>query len=284
MQRLHQLLINPIADLLPQNPSARVSFIPQGSLFLVPFPALQNKNGQYLIEKHTILTSPSIQVLDLTRKQKQKNGLTKLDSSNALVVGNPEMPSISLQPGEAAKKLPNLPGAETEAKAIAPMLNTKAITGSAATEAEIVQKMPQAQIIHLATHGLFDDLRGLGSALAFNTSRKDDGLLTAEEILDLKLNADLVVLSACDTGRGRITGDGVIGLSRSFISAGVPSIVVSLWSVDDDSTAFLMTEFYQNMQQGIDKGTALRKAMLSAKEKYENPLQWAAFTLIGEAE
>ena len=194
------------------------------------------------------------------------------------------MPSISLQPGEPAKKLPNLPGAETEAKAIAPMLNTKAITGSAATEAEIVQKMPQAQIIHLATHGLFDDLRGLGSALAFNTSPKDDGLLTAEEILDLKLNADLVVLSACDTGRGRITGDGVIGLSRSFISAGVPSIVVSLWSVDDDSTAFLMTEFYQNLQQGIDKGTALRKAMLSAKEKYENPLQWAAFTLIGEAE
>ena len=95
MQRLHQLLINPIADLLPQNPSARVSFIPQGSLFLVPFPALQNKNGQYLIEKLTILTSPSIQVLDLTRKQKQKNGLTKLDSSKALVVGNPEMPSIS---------------------------------------------------------------------------------------------------------------------------------------------------------------------------------------------
>lgn len=130
----------------------------------------------------------------------------------------------------------------------------------------------------------FDDLRGLGSALALTPSVEDNGLLSAEEILKLKLNADLVVLSACDTGRGRITGDGVIGLSRSFISAGVPSIVVSLWSVGDNSTAFLMTEFYKNMQQNLDKATALRKAMLATKEKYSNPLQWAAFTLIGEAQ
>jgi CHAT domain-containing protein len=82
-------------------------------------------------------------------------------------------------------------------------------------------------------------------------------LLTANEILDLKLNAELVVLSACDTGRGRITGDGVIGLSRSLISAGVPSVIVSLWSVPDASTASLMTEFYRNLQQKLDKAQAL---------------------------
>jgi CHAT domain-containing protein len=110
--------------------------------------------------------------------------------------------------------------------------------------------MSKAQIIHLATHGLLDDVRGLGSALALapDSSYKEEigkvnGLLTAEEILDMKLNAELVVLSACNTGRGRITGDGIIGLSRSLISAGVPSVLVSLWSVPDAPTAQLMTEY-----------------------------------------
>jgi CHAT domain-containing protein len=111
-----------------------------------------------------------------------------------------------------------------------------------------------------------------------------NSLLTASEILDLKINAELVVLSACDTGRGRITGDGVIGLSRSLISAGTPSVVVSLWAISDNSTAFLMSQFYQNLQQNLDKATALRNAMLATKQKYGNPSQWAAFTLIGEAE
>ncbi|WP_137669599.1 CHAT domain-containing protein, partial [Sphaerospermopsis reniformis] len=106
------------------------------------------------------------------------------------------------------------------------------------------------------------------------------------EILDLKLNAELIVLSACDTGQGDIKGDGVIGLSRSLISAGIPSIVVSLWAVDDDSTSFLMTEFYKNMEQKLDKGTALRQAMLTTMKhkNYESPYHWAAFTLIGEVE
>ncbi|GAA6618475.1 hypothetical protein NUACC26_042860 [Scytonema sp. NUACC26] len=122
------------------------------------------------------------------------------------------------------------------------------------------------------------------SPLGQEGKEEGDGLLTANEILNLKLNAELVVLSACDTGRGRITGDGVIGLSRSLISAGVPSVVVSLWAVSDDSTAFLMTEFYKNLQQKLDKATALRNTMLATKQKYGSPLQWAAFTLIGEAE
>ncbi len=284
LKQLDEVLIKPIAKNLPKNPNDRVIFIPQDSLFLVPFPALQDADNKYLIEKHTILTAPSIQVLSLTRQQKLKNGSAKIGKSEALVVGNPTMPSVALKLGDKPEKLPPLKGAEREAQAIAPLLNTKAITGSQATETAIAQKMQQARFIHLATHGLLDDNRGLGSSIALTPSGKDDGLLTAEEILNLKLNADLVVLSACDTGRGRITGDGVIGLSRSLISAGVPSVLVSLWAVDDDSTAFLMTEFYKNLQQGIDKATALRKAMLTAKDKYSNPLQWAAFTLIGEAD
>jgi CHAT domain-containing protein len=97
------------------------------------------------------------------------------------------------------------------------------------------------------------------------------------------LKAELVVLSACNTGQGRLTGDGVIGLSRSFISRGVPSVIASLWSVPDAPTASFMVEFYQNLQRGDNKAQALRQAMLTIKEKHPNPIDWAAFTLIGEA-
>jgi CHAT domain-containing protein len=281
---LHQLLIDPIASLLPTDPNARVIFIPQGALFQVPFPALQDEGGTYLIEKHTILTAPSIQVLDLTRQQRQKLAQKQSHSGRALVLGNPTMPSVSLSPGEPKQQLSPLPGAEAEAIAIAPLLKTQAITGAQGTKAQIVQKMPQASIIHLATHGLLDDVRGLGSAIALAPSGSDDGLLTAEEIFDMKLQANLVVLSACNTGFGRITGDGVIGLSRALISAGVPSVIVSLWAVPDAPTSELMKAFYQNLQNNPDKAQALRQAMLTTMKTHPGPRNWAAFTLIGEAE
>jgi CHAT domain-containing protein len=281
---LHQLLIDPIASLLPKDPNAHVIFIPQGSLFQVPFPALQDEGGTYLIQKHTILTAPSIQVLDLTRQQRQKLAQKPANSRNALVLGNPTMPSVSLSPGDPKQRLSPLPGAEAEARAIAPLLKTQAITGAQGTKAQIVQKMPQASIIHLATHGLLDDVRGLGSAIALAPSGSDDGLLTAEEIFDMKLQANLVVLSACNTGFGRITGDGVIGLSRALISAGVPSVIVSLWAVPDAPTSELMQSFYQNLQKNPNKAQALRQAMLTTMKTHPQPRNWAAFTLIGEAE
>ncbi|MEG4386404.1 CHAT domain-containing protein, partial [Microcoleus sp. N9_B2] len=282
---LHQLLIEPIASLLPKDPDARVIFIPQRSLFQVPFPALQDANGTYLIQKHTILTAPSIQVLDLTRQQRQKLVQKPTNGPGSdLVLGNPTMPSVSLSPGEPKQQLSPLPGAEAEAIAIAPLLKTQAITGAQGTKAAIVQKMPQASIIHLATHGLLDDVRGLGSAIAMAPSGSDDGLLTAEEIFDMKLQANLVVLSACNTGEGRITGDGVIGLSRALISAGVPSVIVSLWAVPDAPTSELMQSFYQNLQNNPDKAQALRQAMLTTMKTHPGPRNWAAFTLIGESE
>lgn len=288
LKRLHELLINPIADLLPKNPNDRVTFIPQSSLFLVPFPALQDKDGKYKIEKHTILTSPSIQVLDLTRKQKQRIGNQPIQANNALIVGNPTMPFVANKIGETPQQLSPLKGSEEEAKAISKLFQTQSLIGNQATETEVTKRLSQARLIHLATHGIFDDVQGLNSSIALapgNTkSENSNGLLTAKEILDLKLNAELVVLSACDTGRGRISGDGVIGLSRSFISAGVPSVLVSLWAVPDAPTAELMTAFYQNLLQNPDKASALRQAMLTTMKQHSNVDAWAAFTLIGEAE
>ena len=282
LNQLHQVLIDPIADLLPKNPDDRVTFIPQDSLFLVPFPALIDENDKHLIEKHTILTAPSIQVLDLTRQQRER--LPENKNRQNLVVGNPTMPSWRSKPGEAPQQLSSLPGAEIEAEAIAKLLETQPLIGDRATEITVVEKMVGAKLIHLATHGLLDDFQGFQSSLAFAPSGKEDGFLTAREIVNLKLTAELVVLSACDTGRGQINGDGVIGLSRSFIATGVPSLVVSLWKVPDDPTAFLMVSFYRNLQQTSDKAKALRRAMLATMEKHPQVVNWAAFTLIGEPE
>ncbi len=284
LRKLHQLLIEPIASLLPSDPEARVIFMPQADLFFVPFPALRDASGEYLIQKHTILTSPSIQLLDLTRQKRlQIEQLGEQDSlvvglpRNSVVVGNPIMPTLP----NSSERLEPLPGAEQEAQAIAPLLDTTPILGKQATKEMIVEQMSKSRLIHLATHGLLDDIDGLGipGALAFT-----GGLLTSNEIFDLRLNAELVVLSACDTGRGKITGDGVIGLSRSFITAGAASVVVSLWKVPDAPTALLMPEFYHQLANNQNKAQALRQAMLATIEKYPEPRNWAAFTLIGEAE
>ncbi|NEQ64299.1 MAG: CHAT domain-containing protein [Symploca sp. SIO2D2] len=123
----------------------------------------------------------------------------------------------------------------------------------------------------------------------------DDGFLTSGEIMEqyglpntTPLQAELVVLSACDTGSGDIKGEGVIGLSRSLIAAGVPTIVVSLWKVPDDDTNLLMTEFYTNLyERKLDKAQAMRQAMLTMLNDDRgnfDPIAWAAFTVIGEAD
>lgn len=299
LKQLYRWLIAPISDLLPTDPTAHVVFIPHESLFLIPFPALRHPDGKYLIEQHTVLTAPSIQVLGLTgelRVRSEERGVRSQQNSPhpALIIGNPVMPSLPAPPGQPSQPLSPLPGAEEEAIAIAQLLNTTAMTGAAATKATVLQKLPQAALVHLATHGLLEYgdqssgslLQGLGvpGAIALAPSGSDNGFLTASEILNLRLRAQLVVLSACDTGQGRITGDGVIGLSRAFISAGVPSIIVSLWAVPDAPTAQLMTHFYKALQQSPDKARALRQAMLATMQEYPKPLDWAAFTLIGAAE
>ncbi|MGC1244888.1 MAG: CHAT domain-containing protein, partial [Spirulinaceae cyanobacterium] len=278
-----QLLIAPIADLLPQDPEARVVFIPDQELFFVPFAALQDEEGQYLIDKHTIASSPSIQVLDLTHKRK-----TSLTGTigEALIVGNPKMPPITLVPGEVPEDiLDSLPGTEAEAETIAQRQGVQPLIGTEATETTVVEKMPQAKLIHLATHGLLNYSENLmPGVIALAPDEKNDGLLSAVDIYNMKLQADLVVLSACNTGLGDITSDGVIGLSRAFFNAGVPSLVVSLWSLPDNPTAPLMTEFYKNLETNPDKAQALRQAMLTRKEVDPNPLNWAGFMLLGEAE
>lgn len=285
LSQLHQVLIDPIADLLPKNADERVIFIPHRELFMVPFPALEGEDGP-LIARHTMLTAPSIQLLHYTEQRRKQ---LQQSPQKALVVGNPDMPHISPGVDLPAEPLLPLPGAEQEAVKIASLLDTSALTGSDATEALVTQQMAKAPVIHLATHGLLEELKHLGfsipGAIALTPSaQQNDGLLTTSEILNLDLQAELVVLSACNTGVGTITGDGVIGLSRALMASGAPSLIVSLWAVPDAPTANLMTEFYTHWQQNPDKAQALRHAMLKTREQHPDPRDWAAFSLMGQAE
>jgi CHAT domain-containing protein/tetratricopeptide (TPR) repeat protein len=281
LQLLHQILIEPIIDLLPVDANSPIIFVPHYDLFLVPFAALQDSNNRYLIEDHTILTSPSIQVLEITREhQNRVRGLRQA----ALVVGDPTIhPKFKEKPYE----LDQMPRAKEAAETIATILGTQAISGENATKAAILDRMLNTSIVYLFAHGLLDDFQGSGipgAIILAPSGNTDDGALNAAEILQLKLDSQLVVLSACSTGGGKITGDGVIGLSRCFIVAGVPSIIVSLWDMGAIAAKFLMTEFYENLARGDNRSAALRCAMLTTKDEFQTPLDWAAFTLIGETE
>ncbi len=268
LQQLHRLLIAPIAKDLPTNPTDPVIILPQNELFLVPFAALRDAQGKYLLEQHTLTIAPSIQVLALTERKSNRTNKTP-----PLVVGNPVMP---LYKGE---QLANLAGAESEAKAISQILQVQPLIGAQADKQKVIDLMQKAPIIHLATHGLLDTIKGdIPGAIALT-----NGFLTSGEIFEMQLSADLVVLSACDTGRGDLTGDGVVGLSRSLAVAGVPSVLVSLWEVSDNATKALMEEFYRNLHlKQLTKAQALRQAMLTTMKDYPNPNFWAAFMLVGD--
>ncbi len=274
-RELYQLLVEPIADLLPTDPNAPIIIIPQGELFLVPFPALADAAGTDLIEKHSLLLAPAISLLVADSVQREP---LRIGDDPALVVGNPVMPN---DPSTRSPLRP-LFGAEQEALDIAPILNTEPLIGAAATKEVIVEQLGNVAIAHFATHGLLDDFgTGIPGALALTPTPNDDGFLTTAEIFALPTQARLVVLSACNTGRGNITGDGVLGLSRSFLTAGVENVVVSLWAVPDEPTALLMTEFYRALQQNPNRAAALRQAMLATRASYDQPVNWAAFTLFG---
>lgn len=283
LRLLHQLLIEPVADLLPTEAALPVVFVPHGPLFMVPFAALLSESEYFLIEDHTPVTAPSLHVW--MRLQGRARHVD-VKGDDALVVGNPKMPTLRRGPDTPPEPLEDLPHALEEAKEVAKILGTAAVTGEAATKVALLHSMASRRIIHLATHGLLDDFGddGVPGAIALAPSTDDDGLLTPSEIVRLKLAAELIVLSACNTGRGRITGDGVVGLTRAFIVAGAAGTVVSLWAVGDDSTRHLMTEFYERRRHVRGQAAALREAMLALLKRkgYEDPIHWAAFTFSGD--
>jgi CHAT domain-containing protein len=200
-----------------------------------------------------------------------------------------------------------LPGTATESRAVGTLLNPATVlTGIDATETAL-KAVQSPRILHIATHGFFladQDLSAATSAGAtgledpmlrsgivlaganVGRSGNDDGVLTALEAAGLDLSGtQLVVLSACETGVGEVkTGEGVFGLRRAFIVAGAETLVMSLWQVDDTATQRLMTEFYQRLTRGQDRGEALRQASLALMKDpaYRHPFFWASFIAAGQ--
>ena len=293
---LHKLLLEPVVKLLPASDKEMITIVPHLSLFSVPFAALLNPaNGHFFIEDHMIGYTPAIGVLRATQRLGQE---TKNLENKLLAFGNPITKAIAF--------LGTLPYAEKEVRSIATIFganNSLVEIGEAANKARFRALAPEYPVIHLATHGLINEEHPMESALVLAPEKADDGLLTVKDIMQLpSLKTKLVVLSACQTGRGKITGDGVVGLSRAFVIAGTPSIVVSQWNVDDVMTQFQMDNFYKSYLATGGISSALRDAQLKtiafmetggvnvavtskdlSKVVRANPRYWAAFQVMGQS-
>jgi CHAT domain-containing protein len=206
-------------------------------------------------------------------------------SAESLVVGNPSMPEVTTASG-TKRRMSQLPGAEAEARAVARRLGVEVLTGAAATEPRVLEELGSASVVHLATHGFAysSEARARDTFIALAPTAEADGLLTVGEVLDVptSLIADLVVLSACQTGLGdQKAAEGTVGLQRAFLAKGARSVLVSLWSVSDAVTNQLMQSFYTHWLAGASKAEALRRAQQEIRAQHPNPRYWAAFQLVG---
>jgi CHAT domain-containing protein len=274
LRELDRLLIEPIASWLPASPEQPVIVVPHGPLALVPFAALEGPAGRPLIERHALAFAPAASVFEYTRDKRRRTG--DLAARRALIVADPLPPEGS--------ELERLPWAREEGRRVAARMRggVRLLEGGDATEAAVKREAGAYDILHFATHGLVAPERPLASSLMFSAGAGEDGYLRVDEIFNLDLSAELVVLSGCSTGLGKLTGDGIVGLTRAFLYAGTPAVVVSQWNVSDRATSQLMDRFYGELSRGASRAEALRTAALAVRKQFHHPAFWAAFQLVGE--
>jgi CHAT domain-containing protein len=265
LKDLYERLIGPIAHQI--SGYARLTIVPHGPLHYLPFHALHDGKS-YLVERHEISYLPAGSFLRYCREAPRSGaGLIALGHS---IAGR-------------------LPHVVEEARAIATLMHGRAYVEDDATLSRIQDMAAQCHILHLAAHGDFRPDNPLFSGLALA-----DGWLTTLDIFNLRLSASLVTLSACQTGRSVVGGgDELLGLMRAFLSAGAASLALSLWAVEDRSTAQLMETFYRQLAEGHTKAAALRSAQLqfilgqhdeaATAALYTHPYFWAPFFLVGDA-
>jgi CHAT domain-containing protein len=269
-----------------------VVIVPYGNLFQLPFAILTTPSGAPLGSVTAIRYAPSLTALREAEARAGLSGPGRRDAfRDGLVAGNPLMPVVPTA-GGASRRLEQLPGAQAEALAVSQRLGATTLTGAEASEATIRKRLPEASVIHLATHGFAysSEARTRQSFLALAPGDGFDGLLTVGELLDdpaLKLSAEIVVLSACETGLGNLRqAEGTVGFQRAFLGRGARSVLVSLWSVSDLATSALMTSFYRHWLDDRDqpsKAEALRRAQNDVRrmDGFGQPQYWAAFQLVG---
>jgi CHAT domain-containing protein/lipopolysaccharide biosynthesis regulator YciM len=253
----------------------RIIIVPDGALWTLPFHALRSAADRYVAEDHVVSYAPSIVALQLLADR--RTGPASGPRTGFLGIADPD----------PAHPLPDA-RRQVESLAADPAWRGRALTGPAATEAAVRQAIGSARIVHVASHGVFEDASPLYSHLVLapgdGTGTSNDGRLDAWELMRLRLRASLVVLAACETGRGGISsGEGVIGLSWAALAAGAPAAVVSLWRVDESATGAWMTAFYASWNAaGASRAAADASRALMASDRYRHPFYWAPFVVIGD--
>ena len=305
---LYKLLLQPAKEQLAGRNTLVLA--PDGILWELPFQALQSAPGRYLIEDFSTYYAPSLTVLcEIVKKRASKTPLapgsvqSKDGSSQRptlLAFGNPALaaPDESVASALRDNSLSSLPEAEREVKALADLYgheNSRVCVGASAREETAKSEMGRHKVLHFATHSILDNQGPMYSRIVLSqaaSNSNEDGLLEAWEVANLALNADIVVLSACETARGQIrVGEGVTGLSWSFFVAGCPTTVVSQWKVESASTTEMMIGFHNNLLSTMKpsnilsgKAEALRGAALKMlkSDKYRDPFYWASFVVVGD--
>jgi len=296
-RQLYETLIAPIRTELPRTPGTLLTIVPHGVLMNVSFAALKNRDGRYLLEDYAIHYAPAGAVLGFTAGMRRSGAR----GGSALLVADP----TTVRRSPLDPQLPPLPGARLEVAQIAGLMPHSRVTvleGGDATEPRVTSAASAKTIVHFATHAIVRDDAPNDSYLAFGPGGgSTTGVLTSRDVYNLRLDADLVVLSACRSGGGRVTGDGIATFARAFIYAGTPSLVVSLWDVADEPTGRLLPSFYRSWLAGASKARSLRRAQLQLLADLragsvrvetkagpivlpEHPVFWAGFVLIGEPE
>jgi CHAT domain-containing protein len=275
-RRLYDLLVRPAQRQLQGKTTLCIS--PESVLWDLPFQCLQLADDHYLLDDYAMFYVPSLSALrEMTSLAR---GRAKAAALRLLAFGNPALGHSSPPLPESEKELKELQRLYGDSRSVI-------YTGITAAEGTAKSSMGQYDVLHFATHAVFDPQSPLHSFLRLSPSSEEDGHLEARELLQMNLQAEIAVLSACETGRGKIgLGEGVIGLSWAFFLAGCPTTVVSQWKVKSASTADLMIEFHRNLilrNSGDSKAAALRQAALKIRRSslYEHPFYWASFILVG---
>ncbi|MCM3900095.1 MAG: CHAT domain-containing protein, partial [Pyrinomonadaceae bacterium] len=294
--KLYELLLKPAQAQLKGK--TNLVIVPDDKLWDLPFQALLASANRFLIEDAAIAYVPSLTVLrEMTKRR--KNQKIDADSDTLLALGNPLLGKETIERATLVlrdEKLDPLPEAELEVKALGQLYSparSKIYVGAEAREDRAKTESGQATILHFATHGTLNNASPMYSHLVLAAGNNNqDGLLEAWELMALDLKADLAVLSACETARGRFgAGEGMIGLTWALFVAGVPSTVVSQWQVESASTRDLMVNFHRGLSSPqraakvkATKTEALRQAALKLLKNPEtsHPFYWAGFVLVGD--
>ena len=275
LRELYDVMIAPISHLIKDE---ELVIVPDGSSFLIPYAALLDQNSRYLSETLRIRLAPSLTSLSLLSECPEGRHCT----SGALLVGDPWIETVRIK----GKRFEQLPGAEEEVKKIGEILNVEPLTGKNATKEQVLSRLNSVSLVHIAAHGSAERGEILLSPNhgSSNPPEEKDCLLTMTDVLNAKLDAKLVVLSCCHSGRGKIKAEGVVGIARAFLGAGARSVIASLWAIDDEATLAFMEHFYKHLVKGQSACKSLHEAMKMMRESDEfNAVKyWAPFMLIGD--